>query len=66
MHRTQTIDYAIVVKGTVVLVLDDGERRVLNEGDVVVQRGTSHSWRNESKDWARTYFVVIGNIFVYC
>ncbi|KAK7692020.1 hypothetical protein QCA50_005425 [Cerrena zonata] len=59
MHRTGSIDYAIVVKGSVVLVLDDGERRVLKEGDVVVQRGTNHSWINETDDWSRTYFVVI-------
>jgi quercetin dioxygenase-like cupin family protein len=45
MHRTQTVDYGIVLDGEVVLVLDDSET-VLRAGDVVVQRGTSHRWEN--------------------
>ncbi|CAL1711770.1 unnamed protein product [Somion occarium] len=60
MHRTQTIDYGIVVKGSVVLELDNGDRRILKEGDVFIQRGSAHSWRNETDDWVRTHFVMIG------
>jgi len=59
-HRTLSMDYGIVAKGQVVLVLDNDERVTLNEGDVVVQRGTIHSWRNETDEWARIYFVVLG------
>ncbi|KAK7008091.1 cupin-2 domain-containing protein [Favolaschia claudopus] len=47
--------------GSIVLELDDGERITLNEGDTIVQRGTMHTWRNESKtEWARIYFIVLG------
>jgi mannose-6-phosphate isomerase-like protein (cupin superfamily) len=47
MHRTDTVDLAIILKGEVVLVLDDGEVS-LRPGDVVVQRGTNHAWSNRS------------------
>ncbi|KAJ7022988.1 hypothetical protein C8F04DRAFT_1136373 [Mycena alexandri] len=39
MHRTVSLDYGIVAKGSMVLELDDGERITLNEGDAIVQRG---------------------------
>ncbi|KAF8148354.1 hypothetical protein K438DRAFT_1625557 [Mycena galopus ATCC 62051] len=61
VHRTVSLDYGIVAKGSIVLELDDGSRITLNEGDTIVQRGTMHAWRNESKtEWARIYFVVLG------
>ena len=47
VHRTQSVDYGIVLSGEVVLVLDDSET-VLRAGDVVVQRGTNHRWENRS------------------
>ena len=47
MHRTQSVDYGIVLSGEVVLVLDDTET-VLRAGDVVVQRGTNHRWENRT------------------
>src|ERR1700678_1789016 len=47
VHRTQSVDYGIVLDGEVVLVLDDSET-VLRAGDGVVQRGTSHRWENRS------------------
>ncbi|KAI0077179.1 hypothetical protein K474DRAFT_1582155, partial [Panus rudis PR-1116 ss-1] len=59
LHRTLSIDYAIVTKGSVVLELDDGKRVTLNAGDVAVQRGTLHGWRNESTEWSRTFFVAL-------
>ncbi|KAJ5248578.1 cupin domain protein [Penicillium chermesinum] len=46
MHRTESLDYGVVVDGTTELVLDSGEKRILKKGDVFVQRGTAHSWRN--------------------
>jgi quercetin dioxygenase-like cupin family protein len=62
MHRTQTVDYAIVLDGEVVLVLDEGET-VLRAGDVVVQRGTSHRWENRSAATARVAFVFVDGAF---
>lgn len=47
MHRTVTLDYGVVVDGTTQLVLgDSGETKTLTKGDVFVQRGTAHAWRN--------------------
>lgn len=43
MHKTSTVDYLIVLKGEIWAVLDDGET-CLKQGDVMVQRGTNHSW----------------------
>ncbi|KAJ5757210.1 uncharacterized protein N7511_007392 [Penicillium nucicola] len=58
-HRSITLDYVIVVKGSVVLGLDDGSRVTLNEGDVVVQQATMHSWNNVSTEWARVYGIMV-------
>jgi quercetin dioxygenase-like cupin family protein len=46
MHRTETLDYAILLSGTCDLELDDGESVPLAAGDIVVQRGTMHAWVN--------------------
>ena len=45
MHRTETVDYAVVLEGEVVMLLDDSEVH-LKAGDVVIQRGTYHAWSN--------------------
>ncbi len=55
MHRTKTLDYAVVIEGEVVLVLDDSEVQ-LKQGDVVVQRGTDHAWENRSDKRTRMAF----------
>src|SRR5215469_11199999 len=55
MHRTQTLDYMVVIEGEVVLVLDDSEV-TLKQSDVVVQRGTDHAWENRSDQVARMAF----------
>jgi quercetin dioxygenase-like cupin family protein len=47
MHKTNTVDYAVVYDGEMWLELDDGEILHLNRGDVVVQNGTRHAWRNK-------------------
>jgi quercetin dioxygenase-like cupin family protein len=62
MHRTQSVDYGIVLSGEVVLVLDDSET-VLRAGDVVVQRGTSHRWENRSGSTARMAFILVDGAF---
>lgn len=68
MHRTVTLDYGIVIEGTIELVCDgneevgkgEGQVRTLQRGDVSVMRGTMHAWRNPSKsEWARICFVVL-------
>ncbi|KAK3675078.1 hypothetical protein LTR78_005012 [Recurvomyces mirabilis] len=57
MHRTQSVDYGIVLEGTIVSILDDGVEQVMGRGDVMVQRATMHAWRNPSKtEWARMIF----------
>ena len=43
MHRTATVDYIIVIKGEIWAIMDKGET-LLRPGDVLVQRGTNHSW----------------------
>jgi len=59
MHRTQSLDYGIVLEGKIELVLDSGERKVMQRGDVAVQRATMHAWKNVSDtDWARMIFVL--------
>ena len=59
MHRTQSVDFGIIVEGEVEMVLDSGETRVCRRGDVVVQRATMHAWRNVSgTEWARMVFVL--------
>ncbi|KAI0075310.1 hypothetical protein K474DRAFT_1429548 [Panus rudis PR-1116 ss-1] len=60
-HRTPTIDYAIVTKGSVTALLEDGSTSVLKEGDVFVQRGTLHGWKNETNEWARIFFVMLAS-----
>jgi mannose-6-phosphate isomerase-like protein (cupin superfamily) len=55
MHRTRTLDYAIVIEGEIVLVLDDSEV-VLGPGEVVVQRGTDHAWENRTDEVTRMAF----------
>jgi mannose-6-phosphate isomerase-like protein (cupin superfamily) len=46
MHKTNTVDYAVVYDGEIWLELDDSETLQLKRGDVVVQNGTRHAWRN--------------------
>lgn len=58
MHKTQTIDYAIVLSGTIMAVLDD-EELALSAGDILIQRATNHAWENRSGEIARVCFVLI-------
>lgn len=59
MHRTESIDYAVVISGEIWMELDDGEEVLLRAGDVLVQRGTVHNWINRSDDICRIAFVLI-------
>ncbi len=62
MHRTETIDYGILISGELWLVLDEGETK-LNVGDVVIQRGTNHAWANRSNEIARMVFILLDGKF---
>lgn len=62
MHRTETIDYGIVLEGELVLIMDEGETTV-RAGDIVIQRGTNHGWANRSDANCRIAFVLIDGAF---
>ncbi|MDH2235158.1 cupin domain-containing protein [Pigmentiphaga sp. GD03639] len=57
-HKTNTIDYAIVLEGEVWALMDIGET-LMKAGDVLIQRGTNHAWSNRSDSPVRIAFVLI-------
>lgn len=62
MHRTETIDYGILLAGEIWLVLDEGETK-LPPGDIVIQRGTNHAWSNRTNETARMLFILLDGKF---
>lgn len=58
MHRTNSIDYGIVLSGEVELELDRGEKTILKPGDICVQRGTMHLWRTFGDQPCRIAFIL--------
>jgi quercetin dioxygenase-like cupin family protein len=62
IHRTESIDYGIVLEGEIFLVLDDSEV-LLKAGDVIVQRGTDHAWANRSDKVCRVAFILVDGKF---
>ena len=58
MHRTETVDYAILLEGEIWAVMDEGET-LMRAGDVLIQRGTNHAWANRSRKSARIAFVLL-------
>ncbi len=58
MHRTDTIDYAVILSGRITMLLDEDEV-ALEAGDVVVQRGTNHAWSNRGSEPCLIAFVLI-------
>jgi hypothetical protein len=58
MHETDTIDYAIVLFGEMVALVDEGEV-LMKAGDVLIHRGTSHAWDNRAEKPARILFVLV-------
>ena len=58
MHRTRTVDYAIILSGQISMMLDDKEVQ-LKSGDVVVQQATNHAWINRGKTPCRIAFVML-------
>ena len=59
MHRTDTVDYALCLTGTIDMEMDDGLTLRMNAGDVMVQQGTNHSWINNYDAPCRVAFVLI-------
>ena len=58
MHRTRTVDYALITEGEIDMLLDDGEVH-FRAGDVLVQQGTNHAWVNRGTKPCRIAFVLI-------
>jgi mannose-6-phosphate isomerase-like protein (cupin superfamily) len=62
MHRTQSIDYALILSGEITMLLDE-EEVLLKAGDVVVQCGTNHAWSNRSNAPCTVAFILIDGKF---
>jgi mannose-6-phosphate isomerase-like protein (cupin superfamily) len=62
MHRTQTVDYGIVIEGELTMILDRHETTV-KAGDIVIQRGTNHAWANRTNKRCRVAFILIDGQF---
>jgi quercetin dioxygenase-like cupin family protein len=58
MHRTETVDYVIVIEGQIEMDMDNSTVK-LKQGDIMVQRGTNHAWANRSDKRARLAFILI-------
>jgi len=58
MHRTETVDYVIVIEGEIEMDMDSSTVK-LKQGDIMIQRGTNHAWANRSTARARVAFVLI-------
>jgi len=61
-HRTETLDYALILSGEITMIIDDGEVE-LKAGDVVIQCGTNHAWSNRSDKPCEVMFVLIDGEF---
>jgi quercetin dioxygenase-like cupin family protein len=60
MHRTQSIDYGVVISGEIVLSLDNGEEKTVKAGEFMVQRGANHAWHNRTQETCRIAVVMVG------
>ena len=58
-HRTDSIDYAVVISGEIDMELDDGVSVHLKAGDTLVQRGTIHNWKNRGTERCLIAFILI-------
>ncbi|KAL2208373.1 hypothetical protein CC79DRAFT_1331553 [Sarocladium strictum] len=61
MHRTDSIDYCIVLSGEILLKLDGGEERTVKAGEFIVQQGVNHQWVNNTKQICRIAFVMVAS-----
>jgi quercetin dioxygenase-like cupin family protein len=62
MHRTESLDYAVVLEGEITMLLDEQDI-VLKAGDIVIQRGTNHAWSNRSGKPVRMLYILIDGKF---
>jgi quercetin dioxygenase-like cupin family protein len=62
MHRTESVDYAVVLEGEITMLLDE-EDLELKAGDIVIQRGTNHAWSNRSGKPVRMLYVLMDGKF---
>lgn len=60
MHRTDSVDFCVVLEGEITLELDDGKEVLLRKHDVVIQNGNRHAWRNKSDQPVTMLFVLTG------
>jgi hypothetical protein len=60
MHRTLSIDYAVVLTGEIVLRLDNGDEKTVRPGEYIIQGGANHQWINRTDETCRTMFVTVG------
>jgi uncharacterized cupin superfamily protein len=58
MHRTRSLDYALIMSGEIDMLLDEGEVH-LKAGDVIVQQATNHAWVNRSGKPCRVAFILM-------
>ena len=58
MHRTDSLDYAVVLTGEIYMMMDEDEY-LLKAGDVVVQQGTNHAWSNRGTEPCQIAFILI-------
>jgi mannose-6-phosphate isomerase-like protein (cupin superfamily) len=58
MHRTDTVDFGIVISGSITLLLDEKDV-TLSAGDIVIQRGTNHAWENRGDEPCLMAFIVV-------
>jgi len=61
MHRTLSMDYAVVLSGEIVLRLDNGDERTVRAGEFIIQRGVNHQWINRNNETCRTMFVAVSS-----
>jgi quercetin dioxygenase-like cupin family protein len=59
MHRTESLDYGLVLEGECDMELDGGEVTTVRAGDVIIQRGTSHRWHNRSDAPVRFAWILL-------
>lgn len=60
MHDTASVDYGVILAGELTLVMEDGSETILRSGDLVVQNGVRHGWRNVGGKPAVGLFILVG------
>jgi mannose-6-phosphate isomerase-like protein (cupin superfamily) len=60
MHRTESVEAVLVLRGEMTMLIDDGQEVVLRAGDTLIQRATNHAWVNRGPESCRILFIMIG------